>query len=169
MLSRLPALPACPACSCRAWRSCRSASAAGRTTKTATGSSGEPLAATLRSHCCPPASACRSVPPYILAIPPFEAPCFLASLSPACPSLPAWLCSHPEPAPCRIACSDPDADDELSWFVRPWTEEERKVFADKYLQHHKVGRLWQRRGRGAARCGRLEACVSGASGLGLGV
>ncbi|KAL4451554.1 hypothetical protein ABPG75_007216 [Micractinium tetrahymenae] len=33
--------------------------------------------------------------------------------------------------------SDPEGYDEASWFVRPWTEEERKVFADKFLQHHK--------------------------------
>ncbi|PRW20913.1 hypothetical protein C2E21_8607 [Chlorella sorokiniana] len=33
--------------------------------------------------------------------------------------------------------SDPEADEEASWYVRPWTEEERKVFADKFLLHHK--------------------------------
>jgi hypothetical protein len=34
--------------------------------------------------------------------------------------------------------SDPEADEEASWYVRPWTEEERKVFADKFLLHHKA-------------------------------
>lgn len=38
---------------------------------------------------------------------------------------------------CRLL-ADPEADEEESWWVRPWTEEERKVFADKFLQFHKV-------------------------------
>ena len=34
--------------------------------------------------------------------------------------------------------ADPAALDEECWCVRPWSEEERKVFGDKYLQYHKV-------------------------------
>lgn len=38
--------------------------------------------------------------------------------------------------------ADPEADDEAQWLVRPWTEGERKVFADKYLCYHKVRGGW---------------------------
>jgi hypothetical protein len=34
--------------------------------------------------------------------------------------------------------ADAEEDEEARWFERPWTEEERKVFADKFLLHHKV-------------------------------
>lgn len=49
-------------------------------------------------------------------------------LLPLCPPL---------PSPARRR-SDPEGDEEDSWFVRPWSEEERKVFADKFLLHHKA-------------------------------
>ena len=36
--------------------------------------------------------------------------------------------------------SDPVADEELREWVRPWSEEEKKVFADKFLQYSKARR-----------------------------